>query len=121
MITRYEDTLAYLASLAVQERFIVHATADQYLLPEELIDGALNFKIFLATFPKETSAAELAALTQFSESLDAAVDAIDLGPDTTSESLIHHDPAWASVRDAARKCLDALGFDLPGWEKEQGL
>lgn len=119
MISRYEDTLASLASLRVQEQYIVHGTKDEYLLPEELLDHALDITRLIEMFPHETSSAERAALAQFSNALEAELKAIALGPGITAETLVYRDPAWAKVREAARKCLEAVGFDLWRWEQKQ--
>ena len=34
------ERLAHLASLDIQRRFIIYATRDEYLLPEELLEDA---------------------------------------------------------------------------------
>jgi hypothetical protein len=109
--------LAPLASLAAQRRWIVNASADSYVVREELLENAQD-------------AARYAALPQVRGSLPSGVlraleRLVELAGRVTlegmsNEVLVESDPAWAAAREQAKVCLDLLGFDLARWEAGEG-
>ena len=112
-------SLADLASISSQRRYISHATKDEYLLPEELLDNAHDCIRRMRTLPSAHGALS-----------DAAVQAIlDLEPlllsvtneVMKSERLVDGEPTWRALREHAARCLEAMGFDLAEWEKKEGL
>jgi hypothetical protein len=115
-ITRMAITerLAHLASLDIQRRFIIHATRDEYLLPEELLEDASAVVQQIRMQPQTISALAVAAILALQPLLDAVV----LPPDRNDlHHLVEDDSAWRAAREQAARCLDILGFDLVAWER----
>ena len=110
--------LGVLASWAAQERHMVNATADQYLLIEEAIDCALEIgeqKLLLSMDGHTKQSA-----TRFLEVLRREVDMLDSLPRMPWPLAVLHDPALTRVREAAQACLTEIGFDLASWERAEG-
>ena len=114
--------LAPLASLAAQRRYIVQATRDEYLVPEELLNDADDVIRQVRTMPAVRDAlpaSAVQAILDLDDLLDAADDAAQ--SPQSSEQLVEHDAAWQAVREHVARCLDMVGFDLAEWEKTEGL
>jgi hypothetical protein len=100
-----------LASVEDQRRYIVAATMDEYLLPEEILNDASHF-CERATRISDT-------LTQDQRDavgrLRDAVEAADIeGYDRSNvAALIEADPRWALARQRAREAIQAFGLDPP--------
>jgi hypothetical protein len=108
------ERLAHLASLNIQRRYIIDATRDEYLLPEELIDDAHAVVRQIRTKPEALSAPAATAILALQPLLDAVV--FPSGRDGLRH-LVEDDTAWRAAREQAARCLDILGFDLVGWEE----
>ena len=110
--TRFVNSLVRLASTALQDRYIRHATVDEYFVPDELLEDATVAAEFLRL--KE---AWVQTLTP--HQLDKALSFADVAlgfpnldslPDSPAKLLEH--PAWVALRAAAADCLVALGYKL---------
>lgn len=113
--------LAHLASMKMQDKYMAHATKDEYLLPSELFED--GFTIVEAVekhwrWSVSLSRFERQAVIEFGKVLKKERDLIDLNK-VTLEELVSNNEPWANIREATQKCLAALGFDLDAWEKEQ--
>jgi hypothetical protein len=97
------ETIRYLASREEQERYIVHGTASEYLLPEELVNDGLEFVrlVEAGTIGSSLTALQRDRLTELKVALEAA------DTDLPNDELVVRNPAWASVREAAQRFLDA--------------
>ena len=104
--------LADLASIRIQHRFIRDATDDFYLLPEDALNDAFN-AIELAESSTTLSLDERAAVRNFAAIFNS------LEPDLSSNDFFDSDPNWVTLRSAAVKCLEKLGFDLSQYENEE--
>ena len=101
-----------LASQELQEKFCIRGTANEYLLPEELLDSAFNWAQ-AAIKQSEFSPAQLNAIAQFLAVVGQSADLIPINnAEITPADLILRDPGWRRVRDAALNCLKRLGLDL---------
>ena len=103
--------LAPLASLEVQKRYIVQGTKDNYLVPEDLLNTAVNV-LFQQRAVKFD---ETVALEELRESIRACE--IPEGM-SNSDIIIGYKP-WRKVRETAKKYLLEIGFDLKTWEKSE--
>jgi hypothetical protein len=114
--------LAPLASLAAQRRFIVQGTRDEYLVPSDLLNDAVDVVRQVRTVPAVRDALPASAVQAFLD-LDRLLDAADGAAQhsQSNEQLIEHDAAWRAVRKHVARCLDMMGFDLAEWEKTEGL
>lgn len=113
--------LAHLASMKMQDRYMIHATKDEYLLPSELFED--GFSVVEAVEKRwgwsvSLRRSERQSVIEFGKVLKKERDLIDLN-ELTLEELVSNNKSWANIREAAQKCLAALGFDLEAWEKEQ--
>jgi len=104
--------LAPLASLAAQTRYILHATADEYYLPEEILEDAV-YAVRLSDSAPDLCGRARNGLAELGRLLR------DSAPDLTSPVFVISDPAWCSLRAAAQRCLAAMGFDLASWEASE--
>ena len=115
------NKLAHLASMKMQEKYMAHATKDEYLLPSELLEDGFTvvegveqhwrWRFSLRRFERQ-------AVIEFGKVLRKESDLIDLN-EVTLEEIVSNNESWANIREAAQKCVAALGFDLDAWEKEQ--
>ena len=114
--------LAPLASLAAQRRYIVQATRDEYLVPEELLKDAHDVIRLVRTMPAARDALSASAVQTILD-LDGMLDAADGAAQSaqSTEQLVERDAAWRAVREHVTRCLDMVGFDLAEWEKTEGL
>jgi hypothetical protein len=113
MRNRLRFALGSLASIDYQRRFIVRATKDGFILPDELLDSATNAAEVTLAQPILSQAydsTELAAIRYF---LQVAREAARTIPyDLPSEDLIENNSGWNTIRTAAQTCLDALGLKV---------
>jgi hypothetical protein len=110
--------LAPLASLAAQRRWIAGGTPDNYLIPDQLLEDALDAARF-AGLPHVRSGLPL-GLVHSLERLAELVGRLSV-QGIASEVLVESEPSWAAVREQSRACLAEAGFDLPAWEAAEGL
>lgn len=118
MRRRIEENLARLASCAYQRHFITEATADEYVLPEEMLDSTsslLEATLRSATLSRSLGDAERGCLEEALTALRHLQKQIQFDD---AEFSAEHDQDWAAVREVASHCLDILGFDLKHWEAE---
>jgi len=103
--------LAPLASLEVQKRYIVNGTKDKYLLPEDLLNSAINklFEQQAVTFNE----------TEALKELKEAIRACDIPEDISNSELILGYAPWIKVRETSKKYLSETGFDLQAWEEHE--
>ncbi len=114
--------LAHLASMKMQDKYIIHATKDNYLCPDELLEDGFSVVELLAKrwlWSVSLSRSECGAVTEFTDVLKKEYDFIDLNKFETLEEFVNNNEHWSNIREAAQKCLAELGFDLDAWEKEE--
>ncbi len=114
--------LAHLASMKMQERYIIHATKDNYLCPGDLLEDGFSVVELLSNRWRRKvslSRSERRTVTEFTDVLKKEYDFIDLNKVESREEFVNNNEHWANIREAAQKCEAALGFDLDEWEKEQ--
>lgn len=110
--------LALLASLAAQRRWIVNGTPDEYLVPQQLLEDALDAARF-ASLPQMRSGLPSELLLALEQLVELAGRVRVEG--TSNDALVELDPAWAAVRKQSQICLAVVGFDLPKWEATEAL
>ena len=110
------QSLARLASLNLQRRYIVQATRNEYYLPEDLLERAHDLvRQVRERFPICTDVSD--ATTRAIFALEPLLDAVVPPPDRTGlDHLIEHDPRWRAAREQAARCLDTFDFDLAEFE-----
>ena len=101
--------LAPLASLKVQKRFIIEGTKDNYLLPEDLLNTAINLLF-------EQHGITLAE-TETLRELKDAIRACKIPQSLSNHGLVLDHEPWIRVREKSRKYLLEIGFDLDAWER----
>lgn len=105
--------LEALASHEEQRRYIINATKEEYLLPEELLNDAFHFceRAHRSEVWSKLSAPQREAVI----ALEAALQATDLGPYDRMNigHLIDGDALWASARKQARETLVTFGGEPP--------
>ena len=124
MRSRLLNDLAVLASDRFQERYIVNGTNEQYAIPGEILEAALNsaHKAAQPSTAPVLSPTEAIAAGEFVIFAGKASSCIDFQDATISNrQLMEQDEHWSAVRLAARRLLGAFHFDLDEWERRQGL
>ncbi len=84
---------------------------DEYLLPEELLNDAIN----VLFEQKRISFKETEALNELKE----AIKACDIPEGISAPELIGIYEPWKLVREKSKIYLKELGFDLAAWEKHE--
>jgi hypothetical protein len=105
---KIERILAPLASLKVQDRFIVHGNKDEYLVPEELLESAINF-----LFEQQIIAYQN---TEKMLRLKENIRNVEIPSAISNRELIYEYGPWVRIREDAQLILEELGFDLANWE-----
>lgn len=116
------STLAPLASVEIQRRFVVHGTAERYLLLEDVINDAYHVLERIQRDPvcrDAFSAEEQQMLRALFETLDREAENVPLDGSASNEEIVERNGAWRRIRDEATKTLEALGFDLAAWKARQ--
>jgi hypothetical protein len=110
-MNRIQETLAPLASLAIQEKYIVNGTKDDYLLPEELLNIAINvlFEQRGITIPKSKTL----------EDVKEAIRACDIPEGMSGHDIVFGHKPWIKVRATSKRYLSEIGFDLKAWEEHE--
>lgn len=92
--------LEALSSVDEQRRYIIHATKEEYLLPEELLNNAFGFCEWVERHPSpDRSPTQSDAVAVLRASLDAVnLDGYDR---TNIADLIERDAAWGEARKNA--------------------
>jgi hypothetical protein len=117
--------LGVLASLAAQERYMVNATKDNYLLPDEALNHAQDVVDALDNSSSPSTLRGMdpdtaAAVRRFSLVWDTQAQQIDALLEIPWEELVRRNDAWRELRAAAQTCLNDIGFDLTQWERDKG-
>jgi len=103
--------LAPLASLEVQNRYIINGTKDNYLLPEDLLNSAINVLL-------EQQALKFEETEMLSE-LKEAIRCCNIPDNLLGSDVVFRYKPWAKVREVSQKYLLEIGFDLQTWEKHE--
>ena len=115
--------LSPLASVVYQRRYIIGSTKDNYIIPSEVLESiysVLNKFENRPEFTTDMSEAEKRSVNEFRrffKNMAPRAPSDDVA--VTNEELVEHNPTWVGLRDAAKKCLDEMGFDLAAWEKKE--
>jgi len=111
MVAHICHVLFPLASLTEQERYMVHAIPEQYLLPHDLLNDAFHVVSPVeenSPWTRRMSEQEKAAVLRFGVVLRSQSEQIDVDK-LAWVDLVHHCPVWKSIRLAAQDCLSSLG------------
>jgi hypothetical protein len=126
-LKRLIDQIAYLASSTIQERHVLGEAMEDYLTPDDLINDFLGSLAFFRDdrFPGRiikleehlgsSSYNNLLALEKLIRDNPSLLDGYTR---SNLAALVHDDPVWTKMRDAAAQILQELNFDLKHWEKE---
>jgi len=110
--------LGVLASRDAQDRYMVNATPDVYLLIEEAVEDALG--LAEPRLIQRMNAHTRASVSRFLLVLRAEMDHFDTLPRMPWDPGILEDHSLRAVRLAACSCLAEIGFELSDWERREG-
>jgi hypothetical protein len=110
-MNRIQEALAPLASLAIQEKYIVNWTKDEYLLPEELLNIAINVLFEQKTIKIPES--------KTLEEVKEAIRACDFPEGMSGHDIVSGHKPWIKVRATSERYLSEIGFDLKKWEEHE--
>lgn len=121
------DDLAHLASLKIQERYVVNGTPESYLTPDDLLEN-LDSSLLFFRFEKAperinklerslgcSAFQKLLALERLVKDNPSFLDCYTF---ESLATLVHDDPVWVRIRSIASEVLREMNFDLQEWEKE---
>ena len=103
------DVFKYLASLKMQDTYIVHGGI-RYLVPHDLLDEAYNVFFGLNVF----DCGDNQKLVELKE----AVNNCTIPNNISNRELIYEYQPWIELRNKSREYIEELGFDLDAWEQE---
>ena len=106
------EVFKYLASLKLQDKFIVNGTINEYLLPEDLIEDACSF-LFVRDYFAEIKSKRLIELKK---AVKAYLACSSNGLD--SKQFVYEYQPWIELRNKAKAFLDEMYFDLEAWEQK---
>jgi hypothetical protein len=121
------ETLAYLASFKVQEKYIIGGTKEEYVVPDDLLDDYLSdveffkFEKFpnrIAWLKAKAGEKALDSIEELYSDIKASGSFLEKYTHANIAELINADPVWIKLRDSSGKILNMCGFDLGSWEKE---
>ena len=105
------NALAPLASLEVQDKYIVKGTKDEYLLPEDLLNTAFNILFEQKVVKFEES--------ETLEELKDAIRACEIPEGMSGPEIVLGYTPWIKVREMSKNYLVEDGFDLQAWEAHE--
>jgi len=94
-----------LASEEAQVRWIVDATPDEYLLPEELLSDAVRFCELMKAAPPPITSRQMEAVRALAATLDGAGDFLDRYDRSSISELVERDPTWGAIRTRAAEVV----------------
>ena len=106
-----EKFLAPLASLKVQERYIVYGDKNNYLLPEDLLERAINF-----LFEQQGDKYEN---TDLMKKIKENIKRIEIPESLSNHDLVYKFKPWIVIRENSRLILEKTGFNLEEWEENE--
>lgn len=106
------DLLEPLASIDVQRRYVIGATKDEYLVPDEMLNDAWHFceRAEAATALTDT---QREAVERLKSAVEKLGDCVQLYDYTNVVDLIERDQCWAVIRNRAGETLSTFGCSLP--------
>ena len=107
--------LSPMASIGYQQRYGLKASKDDYLLPDEVLEG-VGECIRAVTSGAESSASLSPMEKESIRSLDALYRGLGT-PRSWMDAV--SSPQWILLRDAAAKVLAIMGFDIASWERAE--
>ena len=103
--------MAPLASLKEQEKYMINATKDEYLVAEELLDSAINLFFEQKAIKFEPS--------ENLEALKQAIKNCEIPDNLTPQQLVHEFEPWVEVRKKSCLYVQELGFNLEEYENNE--
>lgn len=100
--------LEHLASKDAQERWIVHASNDEYLLPEELLMNAERFCQMMTDTQLPTTSCQRDAVAALAAALSGAGDFLDQYNRSNISELVDRDPVWAELVRRSREVIQVF-------------
>jgi hypothetical protein len=113
------NSLAPLASKTIQEKYIVHGTTQEYLVPSELLDQAATVcarALSASSTSTDLNTKDIEAIRQFDVVLKWEIKDFDV-ESFKNDDLVHSCAEWAEISRAAGICLSSLGFSPEAWEQ----
>lgn len=102
------NLLRDLASKEAQIRWIVEGDANEYLLPEELLNDAFRFCEIAAKIDAPSTARQREAIRVLQTTLQSLGDLLDSYDRSNISVLIEADPNWLLLRERAADVLRAF-------------
>ena len=118
MKTRIVTELARIASEKYQYEYVLHATKDEYVVPEELVDtvrGTFNTIMKNPTLAKSLSDSQMEALKRFEEVAARTYAELPWDSTTTAADILES-AGWHELRRAAVECLREFSVRVEDWE-----
>jgi len=126
-IKKLEFHLAALASSRFQLKFCVEGTTEEHVLIDGLIENLDSDLIFFRWLPRperwvsleqHIGDKALSHILAIESTYKSTPDLLDNYSFETLRELVDEDPIWATIREEASFALDAMGFDIDEWERE---
>lgn len=108
------ELLEDLASKDAQDRWIVHAEKDEYLLPEELISNAERFCEMTKGAHLPTTSRQRDAVAALATALSVTGNFLDQYDRSNISDLINLDPVWAELRRRSAEVIQV--FSSKPWD-----
>jgi hypothetical protein len=103
---RTEIIFAPLASLKAQEKYIIHGTKDNYYLPEELLESALE-------------AIEKEEENEITANLKILIKNFEFPENYSARKLVLENESWKNIREASAAFLSSRKFNIDAWEENE--
>ena len=100
-----------LASVEAQRRYIIDATVDEYLVPDELLNDAWHFceRAERADMVASITSEQREAVQRLKSAVQSLGDCTQLYDRSNIADLVERDKGWAVIRDRAGKALSSFG------------
>ena len=119
---RYLRTLVPIASTVLQDRYVVNATADEYYLPDDLVENAFGIQQQVhangSYWMRSLDDSQIAALVRFGNAVEQNLDGVQT--DVFGSEFVTQ-PSWQAIRAAGARCIAELGYDLSSLESDNTL
>ena len=127
MLSELINDLGRLASVSIQDRYIVNGTRDTYLTADDLLEDLDSTLLFFRAegFPerireleKQMGRAAFYQLLALERVIEQNPTFLEKYTFETLRELIHGDPVWEEIRNMAADILYEMNIDLAQWEND---
>ncbi len=121
------DTLAHLASVNIQNKYIVNGTVNEYIVPDDLLEDLSSeieffefqkFPTRLQSLKSKLGDKGYRKLIKLREFIIENNSFLEKYTNSNLKELIQNDAIWKNIQKLASSILNNISFNLSDWESQ---